>query len=945
MLGETVCAKTDDVDLAYPGGRWVHWLRQDLSIAYGGSGTTLITSNPQLFAFAPDQVGTWKVTIAETGDISQTPAIITVTAGPESIATYEGTCSLAKNNFTLASGTVNVCAKADPNFSGTRYIYWVDSQGATVQTDIITSSNATASRAMTVAGNWWVYFSDTDGSLRNKHAFTVSDPAQPEVDLSIHESKGPEDIFAGGFVSFVVDVTNRGPDTAGAVSFTQFLPGGTSFTSFSQDSGPGFTCAPNGANEKCDLASLPANTTASFTFVYQVLSGTPAGTLISGNATLTSTTAEIHTPDNSDSVAGTVIAGAPQTDCTLDCPNDIVTTATTHGTGGGANVTFGAAEGFGTCGAITSSPASGSFFPIGTTTVTTTSASGGGGCNFTVTVVDSAAPTIACPGNILVTANAGESQAFVPNVNGSSSNVGTPATTGDMPLTVTGSRDDGEALTNAYPFGITDITWIATDPAGRQATCTQTITVHANTVLTISCPSDKTAASANGCDPTTVNTGTATSNSGTATITSRRSDNLPLGDPYPVGVTTITWTASDVDTQTVSCTQTVTVTGSDTSPPTLTVPPNVSVTTSSCSALLDDELGVATADTSCGTVNITRTGIPMFSCPIPGNPTRMCESFIFPTGTTVITYTATNSAGLTATGTQTVTVLESPAVPPTITAPAAVTLNTGPGATSCGVTVANLDATLGLPTINDNCAGVTFSRTGVPDGNVFPLGNTTVTYVATDKSGNTASSNQIVTVVDNTPPTLTCPADVVIYLPLNSTATSMTVSYPSATATDNCAGTVNVNYSIASGSTFSVGTTPITVTATDAHGNTSTCAFNVTVLYNFTGFFPPIDNLPVFNSMKAGQAAPVKFSLSGNKGLNIFAVGSPSSVQISCQSGAPVSTVEETVNAGGSSLSYSATSDQYNYVWKTDSSWKNTCRQLTVTLNDGSQHQANFTFK
>src|SRR5688500_7354048 len=29
VLGETVCAKTDSVDLNFPGGRWVHWLRSD----------------------------------------------------------------------------------------------------------------------------------------------------------------------------------------------------------------------------------------------------------------------------------------------------------------------------------------------------------------------------------------------------------------------------------------------------------------------------------------------------------------------------------------------------------------------------------------------------------------------------------------------------------------------------------------------------------------------------------------------------------------------------------------------------------------------------------------------------------------------------------------------------------------------------------------------------
>src|SRR6185295_18608526 len=166
----------------------------------------------------------------------------------------------------------------------------------------------------------------------------------------------------------------------------------------------------------------------------------------------------------------------------------------------------------------------------------------------------------------------------------------------------------------------------------------------------------------------------------------------------------------------------------------------------------------------------------------------------------------------------------------------------------------------------------------------------------------------------------------------------------SASATDNC-GSANVSYDHASGSVCSVGTTPVTVTATDDHGNSSSCTFNVIVLYNFTGFFAPVDNMPAFNEMKAGQAVPVKFSLSGNKGLSIFAAGSPNSTQISCTSGATILPVEETVNAGSSSLTYDATSDRYHYVWKTDSAWKNTCRQLNIVLNDGTTHSALFKFK
>jgi len=54
---------------------------------------------------------------------------------------------------------------------------------------------------------------------------------------------------------------------------------------------------------------------------------------------------------------------------------------------------------------------------------------------------------------------------------------------------------------------------------------------------------------------------------------------------------------------------------------------------------------------------------------------------------------------------------------------------------------------------------------------------------------------------------------------------------------------------------------------------------------------------------------------------------------------------EGTVTAGGSSLTYDQATDQYTYVRKTNTAWKNTCRTLTVKLNDGTTHSANFRFK
>jgi len=115
--------------------------------------------------------------------------------------------------------------------------------------------------------------------------------------------------------------------------------------------------------------------------------------------------------------------------------------------------------------------------------------------------------------------------------------------------------------------------------------------------------------------------------------------------------------------------------------------------------------------------------------------------------------------------------------------------------------------------------------------------------------------------------------------------------------------------------------------------------------YDFTGFFRPIDNMPAVNKVKAGSGVPIKFSLNGDYGLNIFADGYPVSQEIDCNSGLPLADTEETGTAGRSSLSYDQDLDQYKYVWKTNKSWKGSCRQLIVQLIDDSSHYANFKFK
>ncbi len=168
-----------------------------------------------------------------------------------------------------------------------------------------------------------------------------------------------------------------------------------------------------------------------------------------------------------------------------------------------------------------------------------------------------------------------------------------------------------------------------------------------------------------------------------------------------------------------------------------------------------------------------------------------------------------------------------------------------------------------------------------------------------------------------------------------------------ATATPNASDALSgiASQSCGAVSTSSVGMQSVLCTATDNAGNSANASANYQVIYQFVGFFQPVDNLPTLNVAPAGSAISVKFSLSGNQGFAIFAAGYPSSSPIQCDTSDPSAVIEETVNAGGNSLSYNATADQYSYIWKTDRAWKGTCRMLVVKFNDDSQCLAKFRFK
>ena len=143
--------------------------------------------------------------------------------------------------------------------------------------------------------------------------------------------------------------------------------------------------------------------------------------------------------------------------------------------------------------------------------------------------------------------------------------------------------------------------------------------------------------------------------------------------------------------------------------------------------------------------------------------------------------------------------------------------------------------------------------------------------------------------------------------------------------------------------TSTTGTKTVTVHAEDRAGHVfdATLTYMVTG-YTFSGFAPPIEDLPVMSDDNAGRTIPVKFSLAGFHGLDVFAQGFPKSQPIDCSTGAPTGAATPTTSSLG--LAYDPPADQYTYWWNTNGAWSGTCRQLIVLLKDGTEKRANFRF-
>jgi len=428
---------------------------------------------------------------------------------------------------------------------------------------------------------------------------------------------------------------------------------------------------------------------------------------------------------------------------------------------------------------ISSNPASGSVFGVGTTTVTATATDASGNtatCNFTVTVNDTQAPSITCPENIVQNTDAGLCSAVV-NF--------TPTGSDNCSFGISANPASG----SVFAVGTTTVTATATDASGNTATCNFTVTVNDTQAPTVTCPENIVQSTDAGLCSAVVNF----TPTGSDNCSFGISSNPASGAVFGVGATTVTATATDASGNTATCNFTVTV--NDTQAPSITCPDNLTQNTDS---------GLCTA-----VVNFTPTGSDNCSFGISSNP---ASGSVFGVGTTTVTATATDASGNTATCNFTVTVNDTQA--PTVTCPENIVQSTDAGLCSAVVNF--------TPTGSDNCS---FGISANPaSGSVFGVGTTTVTATATDASGNTATCNFTVTVNDTQAPSITCPEN----LTQNTDAglCSAVVNF-TPTGSDNCSFGISANP--ASGSVFGVGTTTVTATATDASGNTTTCNFTVTV--------------------------------------------------------------------------------------------------------------------
>ena len=280
---------------------------------------------------------------------------------------------------------------------------------------------------------------------------------------------------------------------------------------------------------------------------------------------------------------------------------------------------------------------------VGTNTVTLTITDATGNtatCNATVTVEDDTNPTITCAADQTQTADASNCSAAV--------TVLAPATADNCGIaSIENDFNNTADASDTYPVGTTIITWTVTDDNNNTATCTQKITVRDNENPTITCAADQTQTADNGsCNAViTVLSPATADNCGVQSVVNDFNNTADASGTYSVGITTITWTVTDIHGNTNTCTQDITV--EDDENPTITCAANQTQTADAgvCEAIVN-VTAPAAAD-NCGVLSVLND----FNGTDDASGT-------YPVGTTTVTWTVTDIHNNTNTCTQDITVID-----------------------------------------------------------------------------------------------------------------------------------------------------------------------------------------------------------------------------------------------------------------------------------------------
>ena len=426
-------------------------------------------------------------------------------------------------------------------------------------------------------------------------------------------------------------------------------------------------------------------------------------------------------------------------------------------------------------------------FSLGTTTVTYSATDGVGNigtCSFTVTVVDATAPVFTgCPSNISVSAG----------VNCKAVATWTaPVATDNCSVA---SRGNTHNPGSEFSLGTTTVTYSATDGAGNIGTCSFTVTVVDTTAPVFTgCPSNITVAATTNCKAIATWTApVATDNCGVANSSTTHNS----GSEFSLGITTVTYSATDVSGNTTTCAFIVTVT--DTTPPSFTsfpAPPTASAGTN-CKAVVS---WVSPVATDCSNVTITSSH-------------SSGSEFII--GSTSVTYTATDAFNNITTRSFTVIVVDT-ILPVIMGCPVNISITAG---ANC-----KANATWIAPLATDNCTVASITSSHSP-GSEFNIGTTRVIYSATDGSGNLTTCQFNVTVISDLPQVSDCPANIQV---ITDETDQALVTWKEPTFTSKC-GTITVQKSHSPSSRFPIGTTQVVYDATDGLGNSVRCTFSLEV--------------------------------------------------------------------------------------------------------------------